>query len=840
MKDHRLPGAPVRTGFCLLVLSILLIITTGTGDAAPVPESLRADRVGSVVHLTWELDRGPFGVYRSNDASDVLRPAWLIDVVPQTWYDDPIRSDDPPLIFYLVDDPLPCFTAADCDDHDACDGIEVCDGAQQCFPGIPVLCGDNNACTLEACDPETGDCDSQPLDCNDGDPCTVDSCDPVAGCLHRVDPLGGIGTPEELAGVTLDKYPFFEFADAFNEGGEIRFAVDPSARPDLVGETCDLYLVEDRSAASWCTGAVLEDFRGTPDTVSIVSGGIEDNIFILTDGHLLSGDAGTSIGAGFDLALDCNRNGLLDAGEPADGLQDGAGLWIVHDLTIPGPLAVSGFDDIGPDPPHCSGGGNDDMRIYYPSLLDDPEYTGRFPLVVISHGNGHCYDWYDFLGDHLASYGYIVMSHDNDTVPGIETASETTLVFTGRIVTEQAALGGGVLAGHIDSHRIAWIGHSRGGEGVVRAYDRLVDEAYPSSGYSADDIVVVSSIAPTDFLGPTESDPHGVPYHLLYGSADGDVCGCPGQPISYSFSLYERAVGPRQSTYVHGADHNDFNCCGFNDFDGPPETQIGRPEAQQVQKAATLALLKIYLEQQTSPREYFHRQYEALRPLGVDPATVVVHESREHPAKRSFVIDDFQTETSTAVSSSGGTVSSDVTDLVEDLQREGNSSYEWLGTEPMNGMSRARVEDTTRGAVFEYGGGDRYLEFDVVPGREDFTDDSWLSFRAGQGTRHPETAAALEDLAFTVTLIDGGGSRSSINIASYGGGIEEPYQRSGYGAGDGWQNEYETIRIRLADFLRNGSGLDLADIRKVRFEFGPSFGSAVGRLGIDDIELTKE
>ena len=36
--------------------------------------------------------------------------------------------------------------------------------------------------------------------------------------------------------------------------------------------------------------------------------------------------------------------------------------------------------------------------------------------------------------------------------------------------------------------------------------------------------------------------------------------------IAAPFHMYERATGYRQLTYVHGADHNDFNCCcGYND-----------------------------------------------------------------------------------------------------------------------------------------------------------------------------------------------------------------------------------------------------------------------------------
>jgi len=109
------------------------------------------------------------------------------------------------------------------------------------------------------------------------------------------------------------------------------------------------------------------------------------------------------------------------------------------------------------------------------------------------------------------------------------------------------------------------------------------------------------------------------------------------------------------------------------------------------------------------------------------------------------------------------------------------------------------------------------------------------------------------------------GTTSSINFAAYGAGIEEVYQRqdlggppgwqnefetirirltdfthAGTGTGAGWQNEFETIRIRLADFKSDGRTLDLTNITKVRFLFGSSQGSSQGALGIDDIEWTKK
>ena len=49
----------------------------------------------------------------------------------------------------------------------------------------------------------------------------------------------------------------------------------------------------------------------------------------------------------------------------------------------------------------------------------------------------------------------------------------------------------------MDRSAIVWIGHSRGGEGVVLAYDDLVEGDAASDQYSWEDIRIVSSIAPT-------------------------------------------------------------------------------------------------------------------------------------------------------------------------------------------------------------------------------------------------------------------------------------------------------------------------------------------------------
>ncbi len=99
----------------------------------------------------------------------------------------------------------------ECDDGSPCTLDDVCRGGD--CDGTPKVCSDDNGCTTDLCDPDSGECvftaaagtlcddgdhctvgdhcllgectpgtDEPP--CDDGDPCTVDGCDSVEGCRH--------------------------------------------------------------------------------------------------------------------------------------------------------------------------------------------------------------------------------------------------------------------------------------------------------------------------------------------------------------------------------------------------------------------------------------------------------------------------------------------------------------------------------------------------------------------------------------------------------------------------------------------------------------------------------
>jgi len=631
-----------------------------------------------------------------------------------------------------------------------------------------------------------------------------------------------------LIGTPLASFPHFEYFQTTTTSVPASVTVDPAFHPEAMDVPTFVYIVADRDQATWDSTPALTDVRGAPQAV--IFSGADRGAAAEGVAGFLSGTGGQTLGVPYDVVVDLDLDGQLSTGDLIDGYSSGAGFHVVDDTTLIGPLATSSVT--------YSGGTFLGQVTVYPTSISS---MGQLPLVVISHGNGHQYTWYTYLQNHLASRGYIVMSHQNNTSPGIESASTTTLTNTQYIIANQGSIGGGVLNGHIDTHRIIWIGHSRGGEGVVRAYDRIFDGTYTPTNFTLSDIVLISSIAPTDFLGVGSANPHGVDYHLIYGAADGDVSGRPDCDLCQSFHLLERATGRRFSTYLHAADHNDFNCCGFEDYCGSSAPcsgapAIGRPEVQDVTKATYFALLDYVIGGNSGAKDFLWRQYESLRPIGVGANVVVDHELKEAAETGKLVIDDFQTQTATNVSSIGGAVTGTVTNLVEGIMNDNNSTFAWVVTDPMNGMTRALGLDSTRGAVFDWNAA-ATLEFEIPAGSRDVSDYEFISMRACQGSRHPNTAAESGDATFTIRLVDGNGDSQAIRVGLSGGGAEEPFARTGYGAGTGWQNEFETIRIRLSDFLAGGAVLNLSDVAAIRLEFGAGSGSSTGRLGLDDLEF---
>ena len=223
-------------------------------------------------------------------------------------------------------------------------------------------------------------------------------------------------------------------------------------------------------------------------------------------------------------------------------------------------------------------------RVWYP---DGP---GPFPLVLVVHGNHNMKDFsdpgYDYLGELLASRGYILASVDENFINGgIRQENDARGWFLLKHVelfegfNEEA---GNPFEGKVDMSNIALMGHSRGGEAVANAaaFNRL--EFYPDDATMkfdfGFDIKGIVSIAPVDgqYL-PTGRKVvvEDVSYLTFHGSHDGDVTSFHGLRIYDRLKFTDpNTFNFKSAVYVYRANHGQWNSVWGPHDNGPRSGRI--------------------------------------------------------------------------------------------------------------------------------------------------------------------------------------------------------------------------------------------------------------------------
>ena len=209
--------------------------------------------------------------------------------------------------------------------------------------------------------------------------------------------------------------------------------------------------------------------------------------------------------------------------------------------------------------------------------------TGRVPIIFLVHGrhgafrdpdepidpvtgeeNHRCgnpggwvevpnHEGYVYFQEQLARMGFVVVSVNmNDTCPQ-PLGSSANIHHRARVLNEAIrhfqsldTSGDPVFGGRIDFDRVGLMGHSRGGEAVLRA----LDQSPPANSR----VRAVLSLAPVDF-GTTSGAPSGFAFMTILPAGDGDVVDNDGA------RFYDQAVPEpfKAQQYIDGAGHNPFN-----------------------------------------------------------------------------------------------------------------------------------------------------------------------------------------------------------------------------------------------------------------------------------------
>ena len=218
-------------------------------------------------------------------------------------------------------------------------------------------------------------------------------------------------------------------------------------------------------------------------------------------------------------------------------------------------------------------------RVWY------PEGPGPFPLVLVVHGNHDMTDFsdpgYDYLGELLASRGFILASVDMNFINGTRAENDGRGWMLLKHLEAWKGFNetsGGPFEGRVDMGRLAVMGHSRGGEAapVAAAFNRLSrypDDATLEFDFNFD-IRAAVSIAPVDgqyqptgrFM-PVEN----VDYLVFHGSHDGDVSSFEGLRIWDRMRYTDGEDHFKSAIYMYRANHGQWNTV-WNSYDFGPRS----------------------------------------------------------------------------------------------------------------------------------------------------------------------------------------------------------------------------------------------------------------------------
>ncbi len=222
-------------------------------------------------------------------------------------------------------------------------------------------------------------------------------------------------------------------------------------------------------------------------------------------------------------------------------------------------------------------------RVWHP---DDP---GPHPLVLVVHGNHDMRDFsdpgYDWLGELLASRGYIVASVDMNFINGgirDENDGRGWLLLK-HLQAWQRFNDDSDSPFHdrVDMDKVGLIGHSRGGEAVAlaAAFNRLArypDDASLEFDFGFD-IKAVISIAPVDgqyLPADQRAALRDVNYLVFHGSHDGDVTSFHGLRIFNRARFSPGSDMFKSAVYVYRANHGQWNTVWGAHDNGPRSPRI--------------------------------------------------------------------------------------------------------------------------------------------------------------------------------------------------------------------------------------------------------------------------
>jgi hypothetical protein len=516
-------------------------------------------------------------------------------------------------------------------------------------------------------------------------------------------------------------------------------------------------------------------------------------------------------------------------------------------------------------------------------------FSGPLPVIVLLHGRhvytydpatgGIFFEWppngshqpipshkgYEYLADNLASHGYVVVSVSADGINAFDGGAPdagalaraqliqrhleilSNLNTDGVIRTRPADPAhhpgtdlftgtstpfGTRFVGKLDLQNIGTMGHSRGGEGVVRQY--VLNQAL-GSPYG---IKAVLPLAPIDF---NRNVINSVPLAVILPYDDGDVSDLEGVHF-YDDALYNKPgdLAPKYTILVNGADHNFFNTTWTPPFPGggddsgyPADVRLTAAQQRAVGLVYMAAFFRTYIGNTTIPvTTAFVPLLRGDVPPPASAQTSQVFIGYQAPDSAAFRRDVNRLNVAADLTTNtlGGAVR---TSTLASGTGSGITAYSILNNRPgvpdypLPGQSGSRQPHEFPGFVFSNATNlnllrlqwtntlDAFYENDLPTGSRDVSGYYALSFRASTVYDTPQDNRNKPNLTldFSVTLVDGSGNTATVRADNFTRSLYYPFGPDSFSVVP--RVFLNSVRIPLGAF----SSINLTDVRTIRFNF---------------------
>jgi dienelactone hydrolase len=272
--------------------------------------------------------------------------------------------------------------------------------------------------------------------------------------------------------------------------------------------------------------------------------------------------------------------------------------------------------------------------------------AGPWPLVLMVHGNHPMTrpsdPGYAYLGEHLASHGYIAVSVDQNFLNGLLFVDPefAELPLRAWLLLQHLhqwrdwqETPGNPFTGQVDLDRVSLMGHSRGGEAATWAAE-MNGRDLPGLSDAADfgfGVRGVVAIAPSDaYTGPGGRQPflNQTNYLLLAAGHDADTYLLYGQKQYNRLRFSENPAGFKAVAYLYQGNHGQFNSVWGNRDRGVYNSWLlnrapllSQAEQQQAARALITGFLQAALQDEAAYREIFRNPVTAVAWL---PESIIV------------------------------------------------------------------------------------------------------------------------------------------------------------------------------------------------------------------------